>query len=141
MSNIAGGLVFFSQLTAKDRAAGKYDAAVTTGDKAQVFVNNVLGRIIGFQPFSGTNQRVVFKQTLNLEGAINKFTGIGLASLIYGSLPIKMLPHKGKAKTLGKRIATAGFLGGIFDAPGGETTQVVQSAPLIQSSGTQVTTA
>ena len=143
MSNIAGGLVFFSQLTGKDREAGRYPATLTTGEKAQRFVNNVLGRIIGFQPFVSM-QHTAFTQTLNLDGALNKFTGIGLAALIYGSLPLKMLPHKGKAKTLGKRIATAGFLGGIFDAPGGsttQTTQVVQSAPLIQSSGTQVTTA
>ena len=142
MSNIAGGLVFFSQLTQKDRDADRYPATLTTGEKAQRFVNNVLGRIVGFQPFSGQSH-TAFTQTLNLEGALNKFTGIGLAALIYGSLPLKMLPHKGKAKTLGKRIATAGFLGGIFDAPGGNTTTAtqIQTAPLIQSSGTQVTTA
>ena len=29
-------------------------------------------------------------------------------------LPLKMLPHKGKAKTLGKSLLTAGILSGIF---------------------------
>ena len=141
MSNIAGALVFFSQLTGKDRTEGRYPVTLTTGEKAQRFVNNVLGRIVGFQPFA-SQTHTAFVQTLNLDGALNKFTGIGLASLIYGSLPLKILPHKAKAKTLGKRVFTAGFLGGLFDAPGGSTTtQVVQSAPLIQSSGTQVTTA
>ncbi len=142
MSNIAGALVFFSQLTGKDRIAGRYPATLTTGEKAQRFVNNVLGRIVGFQPFTGM-QHTAFVQTLNLDGALNKFTGIGLASLIYGSLPLKILPHKAKAKTLGKRVFTAGFLGGLFDAPGGSTTTTttIESAPLIQSSGTQVTTA
>ncbi len=97
---------------------------------------------IGFQPFDA-EKKLAFTQTLNLDGAFNKFTGIGLASLLYGSLPLKMLPHRGKAKTLGKRIATAGFLGGIFDAPGGTTTAAtqIQTAPLIQSTGQQVTTA
>ena len=140
MANIAGGLVFFSQLTQKDRTSGLYVG--TTGTKAKIFVNNVLGRIIGFQPFDA-EKKIAFTQTRNIDGAFNKFTGIGLAALLYGSLPLKMLPHRGKAKTLGKRIATAGFLGGIFDAPGGNTTtvQTQQIAPMIQSTGQQVTTA
>ena len=29
-------------------------------------------------------------------------------------LPIKQLPHRGKAKTLGKGLLTAGILSGIF---------------------------
>ena len=142
MSNIAGGLVFFSQLTQKDRDAGLYGVNQPISTKAKILVNNVLGRIVGFQPFEA-EKKGAFVQTLNLEGAVNKFTGIGLAALLYGHLPLKMLPHKGKAKTLGKRIATAGFLGGIFDAPGTSTTsvQTQQIAPMIQTSGTQVTTA
>ncbi len=122
MANLAGGLVFFSQLTQKDRDSGLYTGSM--GDKAKTFVNNVLGRIVGFNAFSDAPK---FNQTLNLDGAFNKFTGVGIASLIYGSLPLKMLPHRGKAKTLGKRIATAGFLGGIFDAPENDTRNRVLS--------------
>ncbi len=115
MANLAGGLVFFSQLTQKDRDSNVYQGSM--GDKAKTFTNNVLGRIVGFNVFSDAPK---FQQTFNLDGAFNKFTGIGIASLIYGSLPLKFLPHKGKAKTIGKRIATAGFLGGIFDGPEGD---------------------
>ena len=138
MANLAGGLVFFSQLTQKDRDAGLYTGSM--GDKAKTFTNNILGRIVGFNVFSDAPK---FQQTFNLDGAFNKFTGIGIASLLYGSLPLKMLPHRGKAKTLGKRIATAGFLGGIFDAPENDTRNRVQSqraAPRMLAQG-QVTTA
>ncbi len=144
MSNIAGGLVFFSQLTQKDRDAGRYPATATTGDKLKIFINNIGGRIVGFQAFSAQSNPA-FTQTLNLDGVFNKFTGIGLASLIYGSLPLKMLPHKAKAKTIGKRIFTGGFLGGLFDAPGGNTTTAtatqIQVAPRMLTNGQQVTTA
>ena len=143
MSNIAGGLVFFSQLTQKDRDAGLYGVNQPISIKAKIFINNVLGRTVGFQPFEA-EKKTAFQQTLNLEGAINKFSGIGLGAMIYGALPLKMLPHKGKAKTLGKRLLTAGVLGGIFDAPGTTSTTSVQTqqiAPMIQSNGTQVTTA
>ncbi len=141
MANLAGGLVFFSQLTQKDRDLGKYQGSM--GDKAKTFANNVLGNIIGFNVFPADGGTPQFKQTFNLDGAFNKFTGIGIASLIYGSLPLKMLPHKGKAKVLGKRIATAGFLGGIFDAPEGDTRNRVLSqrpAPRLLSQGQQVST-
>ncbi len=116
MANLAGGLVFFSQLTQKDSDAGVYTGSM--GDKAKTFANNVLGRIVGFNVFSDAPK---FQQTFNLDGAFNKFTGIGIASMLYGSLPLKMLPHKGKAKALGRRLAVSGFLGGIFDAKEGDT--------------------
>lgn len=85
------------------------------GDKAKQFGNNVLGRIIGLNPF---NDQVKFEQTINIDGAFNKYTGLGLAGYLYSMLPIKGLPHKGKARSLGKKTALAGILGGIFDAPG-----------------------
>jgi len=124
MSNIAGALVFFSQLTQKDRDAGAYTG--TMADKLRIFANNVTGRIIGFQPFS-SHSNPAFTQTLNLDGAFNRFSGIGLAGLIYGMIPIKQLPHKGKVKTLSRRILTAGILGGIFDAPENDTRNRVLS--------------
>ena len=135
MANLAGGLVFFSQLTQKDRDAGRYQGSM--GDKAKIFINNIGGRIVGFQPFSDS-ANPAFKQTLNLDGAFNKFTAVGIASLIYGSLPLKMLPHRSKAKVLGKRIATAGFLGGIFDAPENDTRNRVVSQRPATASGIRV---
>jgi len=50
----------------------------------------------------------------SIDGIFNKWSGIGLSSFVYGMLPIKQLPHKGKAKTLGKSLLTAGILSGIF---------------------------
>ena len=48
----------------------------------------------------------------------NKYTGIGLGMLAYSMIPAKLLPHKGKAKTLGKSLFGAGLISGIF-APSG----------------------
>ena len=71
-----GALVFLSQLTQKDREAGAYNVA-SMGDKAKILTNNVAGRIIGINPFSDVQS---FPQTINLDGAFNKFTAIGVAS-------------------------------------------------------------
>ncbi len=139
MANIAGGLVFFSQLTQAERAAGAYTG--TIGDKVKTFVNNVFGNIIGTNVFSSPTPQ--FQQQFNLDGAFNKFTGIGAASILYSMLPIRRLPHKGKAGTLGKRLLTAGFLGGLFNPVSG-VAPIIQSGaisrPLLSSSGSQVTT-
>ncbi len=134
MSNLAGVLVFFSQLTQKDRDNGAYTGG--TSDKLRIFANNVLGRVIGFQPFS-SHANPAFTQTINLDGAFNRFSGIGLGGLIYSMLPIKQLPHKGKVRTLSRRVLTAGILGGIFDAPQNDTRNRVVSqreAPRIAAS-------
>jgi len=83
------------------------------GARAQNFGNSLLGRISGYTPFKnapGANT----PQTIGIDGIFNKWSGIGLSSFVYGMLPIKMLPHKGKAKTLGKSLLTAGILSGIF---------------------------
>ena len=110
------------------------------GQKAKTFTDNVLGRIVGVNPFGGN-----FPQTINIDGAANKYTGAGIAALIYGMLPIRALPHKGKAKSLGKKIAVAGILGGIFDAPEGDSrNRVVAQRPSIVprliTNGRQVST-
>jgi len=83
------------------------------GARAQNFGNSLLGRISGYTPFknaAGANT----PQTIGIDGIFNKWSGIGLSSFVYGMLPLKMLPHKGKAKTLGKSLLTAGILSGIF---------------------------
>jgi len=83
------------------------------GARAMNFGNSLLGRISGYTPFknaAGANT----PQTIGIDGIFNKFSGIGLGTLIYGMLPVKMLPHRGKAKTLGKSLLTAGVLSGLF---------------------------
>lgn len=110
ISKGAGGLAFLSQVTGHDMAAS---TGQPIGARAQNFGNSLLGRITGYTPFknaAGANT----PQTISIDGMFNKWSGIGLGTLIYGMLPVKMLPHKGKAKTLGKSILTGGILGGLF---------------------------
>ena len=110
ISKGAGVLAFLSNVTGSDMAAS---TGQPIGARAMNFGNSLLGRITGFTPFknaAGANT----PQTIGIDGIFNKFSGIGLGTLIYGMLPVKMLPHKGKAKTLGKSLLTAGVLSGLF---------------------------
>jgi len=103
-------LAFLSNVTGSDMSAS---AGQPIGARAQNFGNSLLGRITGYTPFknaAGANT----PQTIGIDGIFNKFSGIGLGTLIYGMLPVKMLPHKSKAKTLGKSLLTAGVLSGLF---------------------------
>ena len=110
ISQGAGVLAFLSNVTGSDMSAS---AGQPIGARAQNFGNSLLGRISGYTPFknaAGANT----PQTIGIDGIFNKWSGIGLSSFVYGMLPIKQLPHKGKAKTLGKSLLTAGILSGIF---------------------------
>ena len=110
ISKGAGVLAFLSNVTGSDMAAS---AGQPIGARAQNFGNSLLGRITGFTPFknaAGANT----PQTIGIDGIFNKFSGIGLGAWLYGMLPIKQLPQKGKAKTLGKSLLTAGVLSGLF---------------------------
>ena len=110
ISKGAGVLAFLSNVTGSDMSAS---AGQPIGARAQNFGNSLLGRISGYTPFknaAGANT----PQTIGIDGIFNKWSGIGLGSFVYGMLPVKMLPHKGKAKTLGKSLLTAGILSGIF---------------------------
>jgi len=110
ISKGAGVLAFLSNVTGSDMAAS---TGQPIGARAQNFGNSLLGRISGYTPFKnapGANT----PQTIGIDGIFNKWSGIGLSSFVYGMLPIKQLPHKGKAKTLGKSLLTAGILSGIF---------------------------
>ncbi len=113
LKSAIGAIVFLSQLTQKDRDAGAYNVG-SMGDKAKVLANNIGGRILGVSPFSDVQS---FPQTINVDGMFNKFTGTGVAAFIYSKLPIRGLPHKGKAGSIGKVLITSGALGGLFDAP------------------------
>ena len=98
ISKGAGGLAFLSNVTGSDMSAS---AGQPIGARAQNFGNSLLGRITGFTPFknaAGANT----PQTIGIDGIFNKWSGIGAASFIYGLLPIKQLPQKGKAKNKGE---------------------------------------
>jgi len=62
---------------------------------------------------------------------VNKFTGIGVAGLIYKNLPIKQLPMKGKIGTLAKSTLVSGAIGGLFDAPDNSNRTSVTSSPQV----------
>jgi len=110
ISKGAGVLAFLSNVTGSDMSAS---AGQPIGARAQNFGNSLLGRISGYTPFKNAAGADT-PQTIGIDGIFNKWSGIGLSSFVYGILPIKMLPHKGKAKTLGKSLLTAGILSGIF---------------------------
>ena len=127
--------VFASQLTQKDYQAlentnYKNEDIVT---KAKIFTNITFGRLSGFTPFKGANmygsESTPF--TINPSGMINKFTGIGVAGLIYKNLPIKQLPMKGKIGTLAKSTLVSGAIGGLFDAPDNSNRTSVTSSPQV----------
>ena len=130
----AGALAAVSNITSQDMAdsTGQPIAA-----RAKNFANSLLGRITGFVPFkdaAGANT----SQTISLEGMFNRYTGIGLGLLGYAMIPARILPHKAKARTLGKSLFGAGLISGIFSPSGNphshnlvspsHSTAIVQSA-------------
>jgi len=130
ISKGAGVLAFLSNVTGSDMSAS---AGQPIGARAQNFGNSLLGRISGFTPFknaAGANT----PQTIGIDGIFNKFSGIGLGTLIYGMLPLKMLPHKGKAKTLGKSLLTAGVLSGLFMPTNNRSSNLITSTPITVAS-------
>ena len=136
ISKGAGVLAFLSNVTGSDMAAS---TGQPIGARAQNFGNSLLGRITGFTPFknaAGAN----IPQTISIDGIFNKWSGIGAASFIYGLLPLKQLPHKGKAKTLGKSLLSAGILSGLFMPGSGNphNTNLITSRPTLALSSTEV---
>ena len=110
ISTGAGVLAALSNITGADMAAS---VGQPIGARAMNFGNSLIGRITGYAPFknaAGANT----PQTISIDGMFNKWSGIGLGTWIYGMLPIRQLPHKAKAKTLGKSLLSAGVLSGIF---------------------------
>jgi len=116
-----GVLAFLSNVTGSDMAAS---AGQPIGARAQNFVNSLSGRISGFTPFKNAAGASI-PQTISFDNIFNKWSGIGAASFIYGLLPVKQLPHKGKAKTLGKSLLTAGVLSGLFMSGNPHTTNLL----------------
>ena len=134
ISKGAGVLAFLSNVTGSDMSAS---AGQPIGARAQIFGNSLLGRISGYTPFknaAGANT----PQTIGIDGIFNKWSGIGLASTVYGMLPLKMLPHKGKAKTLGKSLLTAGILSGIFMSTNNRSSNLIAPSHGITVSSSEV---
>jgi len=116
--------------------------AASTGQpiaaRAKNFANSLSGRITGFVPFkdaAGANT----SQTISLEGMFNRYTGIGLGLLGYAMIPARILPHKAKARTLGKSLFGAGLISGIFSPSGNPHSHNLvspsHSTPIVQSAG------
>ena len=134
ISKGAGVLAFLSNVTGSDMAAS---TGQPIGARAQNFGNSLLGRITGFTPFknaAGANT----PQTIGIDGIFNKWSGIGLSSFFYGMLPIRALPHKSKAKTLGKSLLTAGILSGIFMPTNNHSSNLISSSPAMTVSTSEV---
>ena len=116
------------------------DMAQSTGQpiamRAKNFSNSLLGRVTGFIPFKdapGANAT----QQISIDGMFNKYTGIGLGMLAYSMIPAKVLPHKSKAKTLGKSLFGAGLISGLFSPSGNPHTHnlisTTRAAPMAVS--------
>jgi len=104
--------------------------------RAQNFINSLSGRITGYNPFPKTG---TVPQTISIDGIFNKWSGIGLGSWIYGMIPVKQLPHKAKAKTLGKALLSGGVLGGLFSTGNPHNTNLLTtSRPTLALSSTEV---
>ena len=129
-------IAFTSQLTQKDYSALEntdYKNAQMI-DKVKIFANIVTGRLTGFTAFKNGNlygsETTPF--TINPSGVANKFTGIGVAGLVYKNLPIKQLPQKQKVGEIAKRVLLGGALGGLFDAPDNTSmSQTASSSPQV----------
>ena len=133
ISTGAGALAFLSQVTGHDMAASAGQPIAT---RAQNFINSLSGRITGYNPFPQTG---TVPQTISIDGIFNKWSGIGLGSWIYGMIPMKQLPHKAKAKTLGKALLSGGVLGGLFSTGNPHNTNLLTtSRPTLALSSTEV---
>ena len=129
ISTGAGVLAALSQITGVDMAAS---AGQPIGSRAQNFVNSLSGRITGYTPFKSASGAHI-PQTISIDGMFNKYSGIGLGTWIYGMLPFKQLPHKGKAKTLGKSLLSGGVLGGLFSTGNPHNTNLLSSSTSVSS--------
>ena len=132
ISTGAGALAFLSQVTGPDMASSAGQPIAT---RAQNFVNSLSGRITGYNPFPQTG---TVPQTISIDGMFNKWSGIGLGAWIYGMLPVKQLPQKSKAKTLGKALLTGGVLGGLFSTGNPHNTNILSPSRAITVSSSQV---
>jgi len=136
VKNASGYLAFASQLTAKDYSVLNQQSSYKNEDiatKAKIFANIAMGRLTGITPFKNGNMygSETTPFTINPSGMVNKFTGLGVAGLIYKNLPIKALPQKSKVGAISKRLILGGGLGGLFDAPSGSSKTMASSPKVL----------
>ena len=136
VKNASGYLAFASQLTAKDYEVLNQQSAYKNEDiatKAKIFANIAMGRLTGITPFKNGNMygSETTPFTINPSGVVNKFTGLGVAGLIYKNLPMKQLPQKSKVGAVSKRLLLGGALGGLFDAPSNSSTTMASSPKVL----------
>ena len=136
ISSGAGILAGLSNITSQDMAASTGQPIAA---RAKNFSNSILGRVVGFTPFkdaAGANT----PQTISIEGMFNKYTGIGLGLLGYAMIPARILPHKSKARSLGKSLFGAGLISGIFKPSGNPHTHNLVSHTNVTSGMETVST-
>ena len=130
ISSGAGVLAGLANITGGDMAQSSGQPIAM---RAKNFSNSLIGRVTGFVPFKDAPGANVTQQ-VSIDGMFNKYTGIGLGMLAYSMIPAKLLPHKGKAKTLGKSLFGAGLISGIFSPSGNPHTHnlvsTTRSAPM-----------
>ena len=114
ISSGAGILAGLANITGGDMAAS---SGMPIAMRAKNFSNSLIGRVTGFIPFKDAPGANVTQQ-VSIDGMFNKYTGVGIGMLAYSMIPAKILPHKGKAKTLGKSLFGAGLISGIFSPSG-----------------------
>ena len=135
ISSGAGILAGLANITGGDMAQSSGQPIAM---RAKNFSNSLLGRVTGFVPFKDAPGANVTQQ-VSLDGMFNKYTGVGIGMLAYSMIPAKILPHKGKAKTLGKSLFGAGLISGIFSPSGNPHTHNMltntHSAPAIPNAG------
>ena len=137
ITTAAGGVVTLQLITGSDMSASTGQPMAT---RAKNFINSLSGRVTGYAPFSNDpNAGGHIPQTLSIEGMFNKYSGIGLGLIGYSMIPSSILPHKGKAKTLGKKVFGGALLGGLFKpSTNPHNTNLLsqtQSTPMITNAG------
>ena len=132
----AGALSALSLITSHDMSSS---TGQPIGVRAKNFVNSLSGRVVGFSPFaSDASAGGQINQTISVEGIFNKYTGIGLGLLGYAMIPARILPHKAKARQLGKSIFGGGLLGGLFSTGNPHSHNLLtntHSTAIVQSAG------
>jgi len=103
---------FVSQVIAKDISKTNFQEANTEA-KLKFITAKVVGNITGIQIFPEYQASRQF----NLAGIINKWTGIGIASMLYSTFSPKGFPLKSISRKISKSYLPAGILGGLFDDP------------------------
>ena len=136
ISTAAGVLGFVSNVTGQDMAASAGQPIAT---KAQAVISSLFGRISGYNPFPASTGGAV-PQTISIEGIFNRISGIGAGLLAFSLIPVKILPHKRKARILGTSLLSAGVLSGLFMAHNNphNTNLLTSSRPALTVSSSQV---